>query len=123
VRDIASVTEEVRDRAQLEKMTFSAFRDEAMRERIASLQRPFALIAGVETHVCVQQTAIDLINAHMQPVILADAVGSRRPADRDVALDRMRAAGAIVTTVEAAIFEMLDRAGTDLFKRMLPLVK
>lgn len=109
--------------ARMEKMTFSIWQDEATRERLLSLTRPHILLVGIETHVCVQQTALDLLEAKMVPFVLADAVGSRRPLDHQTALDRVRGAGVEVTTVESAIFEMLDRAGTDLFKRILPIVR
>jgi nicotinamidase-related amidase len=88
-----------------------------------SLGRPQVLVVGVETHVCVRQTALDLLAARMQPVLLADAVGSRRAGDREVALDGLRSAGVAVTTVEAAIFDLLVRSGTELFKRILPIVR
>jgi nicotinamidase-related amidase len=78
---------------------------------------------GIETHICVQQTALDLLRMKMQPVVLADAAGSRRPQDREIALHRMRAAGAVVTTVESALFELVHESGTDLFKKILPLVR
>ena len=106
-----------------EKMTFSFCADEGCWRRISSLERPQVLLVGIETHVCVQQTALDLLGLQMQPVVLADAVGSRRVFDSQIALERMRAAGVLVTTVEAAIFEFLHAAGTELFKRILPLVR
>jgi nicotinamidase-related amidase len=81
------------------------------------------LLAGIEAHVCVLQTALDLLAMQMRPIVLADAVGSRRPLDYMVALDALRAAGATVTTVESAIFQLLHEAGTDLFKRILPIVR
>jgi nicotinamidase-related amidase len=130
VRGLGATRPEIIDAAggpgrfeRFEKMTFSVVRDEPLRQRIVSLGRPNVLLVGVETHVCVQQTALDLLELRHEPVVLADAVGSRRPRDRDVALDRLRAAGAIVSTVESAIFELLERAGTDLFKRLLPIVR
>lgn len=119
-----SAVSDALDRAQpLEKMTFSAWQDAACREHLLQLSRPQVLLLGIEAHVCVQQTAFDLRQADLLPFVLADAVGSRRPVDRDVALDRLRAADVGVTTVESAIFEMLDQAGTDLFKRILPIVR
>jgi nicotinamidase-related amidase len=108
---------------RIEKTTFSLTGQDALRERIVGLQRPQVLLLGIETHVCVQQTALDLLDLGLQPIVLADAVGSRRPADRAVALERMRAAGVLITTVESAIFELLERAGTELFKRILPIVR
>lgn len=108
---------------RIEKTTFSVWHDEAARERLLALSRPQVIMVGIEAHVCVQKTAFDLLEAQMVPFVLADAIGSRRPCDCQTALDRMRAAGVIVTTIESAIFEMLDRAGTDLFKRILPIVR
>lgn len=108
---------------RLEKTTFSFCADTSCREHITALLRPQVLLIGIETHVCVQQTALDLLELQMQPFVLADAVSSRRVFDRDVALERMRAAGAIVTTVESAIFQLVHEAGTERFKRILPLVR
>lgn len=107
----------------LEKMTFSLCGDDAGRQHVSGLMRPQVIIVGVETHVCVQQTALDLLAMQMRPFVLADAVGSRREYDHQVALERMRQAGVIVTTVEAAIFELAKEAGTEQFKRVFPLIK
>ena len=107
----------------MQKMTFSFCADEACRNRITTVLRPQVLLVGIETHVCVQQTALDLLEMQMEPFVLADAVGSRRPLDYSVAIERMRAAGVVITTVESAIFELVHEAGTDLFKRILPIVR
>ncbi|MGD8451779.1 MAG: hydrolase [Phycisphaerae bacterium] len=120
---VGEVLEATGDAERLEKMSFSLLGDEPLSRRILGLSRPQVLLVGIETHVCVQQTALDLLAAGHLPVVLVDAVGSRRPTDRDTALTRMRDAGAVVTTVESAIFDMLVRAGTDVFKRILPLVR
>lgn len=108
---------------QVEKMTFSVCGDDAARELLKRALRPAVLLMGVETHVCVQQTALDLLEMQMMPFVLADAVSSRRAFDRQVALDRLRAAGAVVTTTESAIFDLLRVAGTPQFKEVLALVK
>jgi len=105
------------------KMTFSSYRDDATRERIRSLDAPRILIVGIETHVCVLQTALDLAGATFEPYVLADAVGSRRAEDREVALARLRASGVVVSTVESAIYEILERAATEAFRRVLPIVR
>jgi len=112
------------DRAEhVQKLTFSCCRTPEIRSRLLERRRPQILLAGIETHVCVLQTAIDLLEAGCRPYVLADAVGSRRVPDRDAALEFMRAAGVAVTTVESAIYQLMERAGTELFKRILPLVK
>jgi nicotinamidase-related amidase len=123
VPEIIAAAGEPKRHVRLEKMAFSLMRDAPLRERIVGLRRPQIVLVGIEAHVCVQQTALDLARLGLEPYVLADAVGSRRPVDRDVALERMRAAGVTVSTVEAAIFEMLEISGTDVFKRMLPIVK
>ncbi|MBN2448502.1 MAG: hydrolase [Phycisphaerae bacterium] len=105
------------------KNTFSVCADEKARQLLSSNMRPRVLIVGVETHVCVQQTALDLLSMQMRPFIVADAIGSRKASDRQFALERMRDAGAVITTVESAIFELLHEAGTDLFKRVQQIVK
>lgn len=117
------ILEAAADATLLEKIAFSVCGDEQSRERIVSLMRPAIIIVGIETHVCVQQTALDLLEMQMRPFVLADAVGSRRKSDCEFGLRRMEAAGVVVTTVESAIFDLLERAGTELFKRVAPLLR
>ena len=106
-----------------EKMTFSFCADETCRKKLSGVMRPQVLLVGIEAHVCVYQTALDLLEMQMTPVVLADAVGSRRLSDYQIALDGLRAAGVVVTTTESAIFQLLHESGTPMFKRILPLVK
>jgi isochorismate hydrolase len=108
---------------RFEKLHFSCCADTRLRARLSEVLRPQVLIVGIEAHVCVLQTALDLLAMQMRPFILADAVGSRRVLDCQVALDGLRAAGAIVTTVESAIFQLVHESGTEMFKRILPLVR
>jgi nicotinamidase-related amidase len=81
------------------------------------------VLVGIETHVCVAQTALDLLAAGTKVQIPADAVGSRDPWQREVALERLARAGATITTVEAVLFELLGAAGTDEFKAIQNLIK
>ncbi len=106
----------------IEKTTFSAC-GEPLVERLRGLARPNVLVVGIEAHVCVQQTVLDLLRLGYAPYLCADAVSSRRPLDRDTAVARMRQAGAIVTTTESAIFELAGEADTDIFRQILKLVK
>lgn len=107
----------------IEKSTFSVAQDAAAWDLLRTAERPQIILIGIETHVCVQQTALDLLARGLTPVLLADAVGSRRVYDRDVALRRMQTAGAIVTTMESAFFELTYDSATDRFKRLLAIVK
>lgn len=106
----------------VEKMKFSAC-VEGVTARLAELRPAVVVVVGIEAHVCVQQTVLDLLRLGYGVWVCADAVSSRRPLDRQVALDRMRQAGAIVTTTESVIFELTDEAGTEKFKRILKIVK
>ncbi len=80
------------------------------------------VVTGIEAHVCVLQTVFDLLSSGFRVYVIADAVGSRKPFDRDIALQRMAAGGAILTTTESVLFEWCQRAGTAEFKQISKLV-
>lgn len=102
----------------VEKSVFSAARAEGF-----SLGgRPQAVLCGIEAHVCVAQTALDLLEQEVEVFVAVDATGSRFARDGEVALHRLEAAGAVLTTVEAVLFELLERAGTPEFKTVQGLV-
>src|SRR5690606_4366315 len=96
---------------------------EKVRERLDRPEIRKVLLTGIEAHVCVGQTALDLLAQGYRVYIACDAVGSRRSIDRDVALRRLENAGVVVTTAEAAVFEWLMVAGTDDFRQVSALVK
>jgi len=102
----------------IEKSVFSAARADGF--DLAGRRQ--ALVCGIEAHVCVSQTVHDLLADGLQVHVVADAVGSRHEQDRERALERMQAAGAAVSTVEAALFELLERAGTPEFKAVQRLI-
>ncbi len=81
------------------------------------------LVCGIETHVCVQQTVLDLLSAGFQVNVAVDAVSSRFTIDHDTALRRMEASGALLTTTEAALFEWCNEAGTEAFRGISRLAK
>lgn len=85
--------------------------------------RPQVVICGTEAHVCVLQTALGLLAAGMTPVVAADGVGSREPADKEVALARLRDAGVTVASAEMVVFEWLGQAGTPEFRDLITLIK
>jgi nicotinamidase-related amidase len=85
--------------------------------------RPKVLLAGIETHVCVQQTALDLLALDFRVYIAADAVASRSSFDHDLALARMERAGAVITSSESAVFEWVGGAGSPQFKEISRLVQ
>lgn len=107
----------------MEKSTFSACADDAMKARLIEIDRPQVIAAGIEAHVCVQQTILDLLSMDYAVHVCADAVGSRKELDLDLGLSRMQQAGAVVTTAEAVLFELCHVSGTDRFKKLLEIVK
>ncbi len=118
----AAIREAMGELKAIEKMRFSAC-VQATTDRLSELDRRQVIVVGIEAHVCVQQTVLDLLRLDYNPYVCADAVSSRRAIDRDTGLARMRQAGAIITTTESAIFELLGEAGTGLFKQILKIVK
>ena len=103
----------------LEKVCFSA----AAADGFDLDGRDQALVCGIESHVCVSQTAHDLLDRGVEVHVARDAVSSRTEQNRELGLHKMEGAGAIVTSVETALFELLGAAGTDEFKRVQELVK
>jgi nicotinamidase-related amidase len=81
------------------------------------------LLAGMETHICVLQTALDLVAAGFETFVAADAISSRTASSRDLALSRMNGAGCILVDCEMAMFEWTGRAGTPEFKAMQAIIK
>jgi nicotinamidase-related amidase len=106
-----------------EKVAFSCCAIPAVVEGFRSAGRPKVMLAGIETHVCVQQTALDLLALDFQVFIPADAVGSRHAFDHEQALHRLEKAGAVITTSESAVFEWVGVAGTPSFKEISRLVQ
>jgi nicotinamidase-related amidase len=105
------------------KMSFSCAGEDAFLDALEEMDRDQVLLCGIETHVCVLQTALDLLDNGAQVQVAADAVGSRAEANRAFALERMRRAGVVVTVAESALFECLSMAGTETFKAVSRLVR
>jgi nicotinamidase-related amidase len=122
VKGLGPICAEIAGPPVIEKLAFSCCGAPDFVRAIRDLRRQRLLVCGVEAHVCVQQTVIDLQKDYFV-YVCADAIGSRRDLDRDVALERMRDCGAVITTVESAIFELLRAAGTAEFKACLPLLR
>lgn len=107
----------------LGKATFSAFADDAIRAAVAAQQATHLLLIGLETPVCVYQTALDALRADLQVTILSDAVGARRPDDARACLDSLVRAGAHVLPVETVFYALLGSVQHPFFKTYTQLVK
>jgi nicotinamidase-related amidase len=107
----------------LVKMSFSCWRDEGFRAAMERLARPQVVLAGIESHVCVVQTAMELLEARREVHVVSDAVSSRTAENRQLGLIRAKGCGAVITGVEMALFELLGDAGGEKFKQLLAIVK
>jgi len=105
------------------KMAFSCCGEPAVVEALEATGRRQVLLCGIETHICVYQTARDLLARGWEAHVAADAVSSRTAGNREVGLEKMRVAGAEITSVETALFEMLQAAEGPAFKQILKIVK
>lgn len=109
--------------AVVEKTAFSCAEVPEYLERLATVGRAQAVVAGIEAHVCVLETALGLKARGYSCFVVADAVSSRRPENKAAALARLRENGVEVVTAEMVFFEWVGRAGTPEFKELSPLVK
>ena len=111
----------------LSKMTFSCLREESLARRINELGkvqlRKQVIVCGIEAHVCVLQTALDLRSDGFDVTVIGDAVSSRTADSKSFAIERMRSHDVDVATTEMAVFEWLERAGTAQFKTLSQLIK
>jgi nicotinamidase-related amidase len=120
---IPVLAELLREHPRFEKMSFSCCGEPSLLSALKLSGRRCVIIAGIEAHVCVLQTALDLLSERFVPVVPEDCVSSRRPADRAAAIERMRQEGTRITTSESLLFELLGAAGTDTFREISRLVK
>jgi len=109
--------------SSLEKRSFSCVDDAAIAGYLQSAGRKFVVIAGIETHVCILQTVLDLKATGYQPVVVTDCVSSRSLEDKEIALRRIAGEGAILTSCESLLFELLRTSESPKFKEISALVK
>jgi len=125
-QNLGETTPEIRQELEniqpITKLAFDCLESRAFTERIHDLNRHTLIIAGIEAHICVAQTALHALSDHAVHVV-SDAISSRSPHNWEVALGRMRQHGVTITSTEMVIYELLGRAGTDEFKEALKLVK
>ena len=106
-----------------EKIHFSCTRQPGVLEKLKATGRPQVILTGMETHVCVLQTAMGLREAGFDVFLVANAASSRTPESRTLAIARMRDCGVHIVTTEMVVFEWLEQACTDDFRALLPLIK
>jgi nicotinamidase-related amidase len=119
----APLRQQLQENEILRKRTFSCLATEGARARLLMLGTRHVVLCGVETHVCVMQTAFDLLANGQQVFVVTSAVASRRHEDTTVALDRMARAGAHIVTFEMVLFEWLRGADHPAFRDGLAIIK
>jgi nicotinamidase-related amidase len=120
---VQQITQELKSTEIISKETFSCWGNNTFRGKLGIFSRREVIVMGIESHVCVYQTAIDLIENGYSVHVVADAVSSRTKDNRDIGLAAMKNAGAHLTGAEMVLFELLRSAGDDKFKEIYRIVK
>jgi nicotinamidase-related amidase len=120
---VPEVTAHLGDVAPIEKVCFSAVQADGFSRALQEARRDQVLLCGIESHVCVNQTAEDLMADGVEVHVAQDAVTSRTSENRALGLHKMERSGATVTSVETALFELLRQAGTPEFKQVQALIR
>lgn len=120
---VKEIKSEIEGSEAIEKMSFSCSGAGELFGSLKLRNITQVVVCGVESHVCVQQTVLDLLSNGFQVDVAADAVSSRREKDYRIALERMARSGAEITTTESILFELLNVCGTDEFKKISRIVK
>lgn len=120
---VKPVKEALGDFNAVEKITFSCCDEPSFLSKLDGFHTKNVIVAGIEAHVCVTQTVIDLMSAGYKAIVVTDCISSRKKNDKKIALKRMQFEGAILTTYEAILFELCRIAKTDTFKHISKLVK
>ncbi|GIW22234.1 MAG: hydrolase [Candidatus Sericytochromatia bacterium] len=106
-----------------EKMAFSCCKEDIFFQKLKDLNKKNIVICGIETHVCVLQTCIDLLENGFNPIIVEDCVSSRKENDKKIAINRMNNEGSLITTYESILLELCVKSGTDIFKSISKIIK
>lgn len=123
VPEIRSVLEELGLYKPVGKLTFSCCAADGFVQQVRKAKRDTLLLTGMEAHVCVQQTALEALTLGYRVHVISDAVTSRRRDDWQVAMAKLRHAGAVISSTEMIAYELLGRAGTPQFKAAIPYLK
>ena len=120
---IPSIFEAAETEEYMDKIVFSSYGQEDIKERIDQIGKKTVIVCGIEAHICVLQTCIDLKEAGYEPVLVTDCISSRKARDTEMAITRAVSEGITVTTYESILFELTRKAGSDTFKTISKLIK
>lgn len=117
------ITPLLQENSPIDKMEFSACQNKAFQEAAAKLGKSSYLVAGIEAHICVYQTVMDLLQNDHYVEVVVDGVSSRTLANKEIAIEKMQSLGAALTSVEMALFELMGTAEHPNFKEISKLIK
>jgi nicotinamidase-related amidase len=120
---IAPIKELLEQEKVYEKVTFSCCKTDETLQQIKNHNKKFVIVFGIEAHVCVMQSVLDLLENDFIPVIVTDCIGSREPHNKEIAIQRMVQSGAIPATYESLLFELCVSAKNEVFKEISKIVK
>ena len=120
---IPELTELLKDNEPIDKSSFSCYRDENFKSKLQNLNKEQFIICGIETHICIYQTAKDLFDNGLNVNVISDAVSSRILANKQVALNRLAAEGITISSIEMVLFELLKTAKHPNFREIAKLIK
>jgi nicotinamidase-related amidase len=120
---IPQVLQAIRSPKVYHKEHFSACQEDGFIELIRSFGRSRIIVAGMEAHVCVLQTALDLIQSGFEVQVVLDAVSSRATLNRDIGIELLQQAGAVITSTEIVLFQWIHRSNTEEFRKVHPMLK
>ena len=120
---LPALQEALESQAPFAKTEFSAYKNEALRSQLETHQRSHVILCGIEAHICVLQTALELSAAGYQVHLLSDAVASRVPTNKQVALNLLQSAGCHISSTETVAFQWCRHAGNPGFKALSHLVR
>ena len=120
---VPEVASHLEGHTPLSKKTFSSLKDPIITKRFEEFGRNQVIIVGIETHVCIYQTSMDILARGIETHVVEDAVSSRTEFNKRIGLSKIARAGGHITSVETALFELLENADGETFKKILALVK
>ena len=120
---VEEIAELLKNNEPINKTSFDCFGDEKFRMRLSGLDKKNIILCGIETHVCIYQTAKSLLREKYNVELIADAISSRTLQNKQIAIDRMRTEGAKISSTEMVLFELLRDAENPEFKEIAKLVK
>ena len=107
----------------VEKVSFSAYENETFRNQLNALGKRTVILTGIEAHICVEQTALDLLENGYLVALVSDCIESRDSKNKKVSIKRLRDAGVLITSCESVLYEMLGSAAAPQFKQISSIVK